>query len=130
MEPVLIYDDQCKFCRDTASWLKKQAESTKYIREFHLVPNIVAEVFCTVPELTLDMIRRDVHLIVRERKKAGTITWDSEFVYSGADAVYKALSYKSDLIWSFYQLPGFNWVGKKLFWLVKKFKIFYNNRFA
>ena len=91
-KPVLIYDGDCGFCR---LWITRWSPLTKAQVDYHTSQ----EVGKNYPQISLEDFESSVYFV------------DSECSFcSGAQAVFKALSYAPNwewLLWVYERVPGF-----------------------
>ena len=92
-KPVLIYDDECGFCR---LWISRWRLFTKDAVIYHPSQD-VAENY---PQISPQQFESSVYFVA--------LGW--KFLYSGAQAVFKTLAYDSNGKWflkAYENLPGF-----------------------
>jgi predicted DCC family thiol-disulfide oxidoreductase YuxK len=105
-KPIFVYDADCSFC---IRWLRRWQESTREkvdVASFQSVAEHFAQ------DISIECFRSAVHLIETD----GTH-------YSGAEAVFRMLSYGSRIsngfgLWSYRHVPGFAPLARFLYRLV------------
>lgn len=103
-KPLLVYDGDCRFCRQCLRFAKKRTKNKVEYQPYQKV----ASQFKKIP---LSEFKRSVQLIEPEGK-----------VYTGAEAVYRTMAYGGGFlwkisVWKYKHVPGFapisEWVYRR-----------------
>ena len=104
-QPTMIYDGNCRFCRD---WIQRWRQITG--PQVRYLP--LAEAGLYFPWLSVEQLQRAVHFVL-----------PSGETYSGAAAVFRCLDMHpvGRLLWGLYQrLPGFAWLTEQAYGMVAR----------
>ena len=108
-KPLVIWDGECKFCRLwIARWQEITADALNYVT-FQNVGN-------GFPEITHEQFERAIVYIDNVGR-----------IYSGAEAVYRALAHRSSrkwLTWSYDHVPGFALVSEFAYNFIARRRVF------
>lgn len=118
---ILIYNETCSFCKDTAEWLH-----SIHGNKLAIVPNTEPWLMTIHKGLTLAKIQKDVHLIKLETVYLPQ-EYKTTYLYSGAEAVVQVLALNEKLIFlkKIYNFWPFNSIIKLAYFILKKIKKYY-----
>jgi predicted DCC family thiol-disulfide oxidoreductase YuxK len=111
--PVMLYDGNCSFCRRTAFYMRGLTRRQVDFASYHTAQR-------HFPEIDLRYLAEEVKLVA-----------PSGYVYSGAEAVFKALHYghRWEWLFSLYEaLPPFRWISEMVYRHVARNRDKYSKR--
>jgi predicted DCC family thiol-disulfide oxidoreductase YuxK len=107
---VVFYDQSCSMCVGVTGWLSR----IDHKNQFDLVPYQNAENLKNYPQLSLEKLQKQIHVITSNGK-----------VLKGADAmmeIWKKTGHISSFLAYIFQFPPFIWVARPLYNLVAKYR--------
>jgi predicted DCC family thiol-disulfide oxidoreductase YuxK len=109
--PLLIYDGDCRFCR---FWIERWKKLTRERVEYAPYQTVAGH----FPEIPIENFEKSVQLVLPTSE-----------VFSGAQAVFRALSFapgKGWMHWMYQKIPGFASISEGLYRLVANRRPFFS----